>query len=507
MSEKLNVLFIITDQQRADHLGCAGNPILRTPNLDKLANEGIRFTSAYCANPICMPNRASIFTGLYPNMHGIRTAGMNLPENVPTFTETLLNQGYHTFSIGKVHLQFWTPRFKKGSRSAECIGPWLSEKYRIKMKQNLPVPYYGFKEVDMVTGHGDLCAGHYLDWLEKRAPEYVSEIREKMNKFFNKTYYKTNMPEEIYPTTYITKRTIEFLDRYAQGYYGDKPFFLHCSFPDPHHPVCPPGKYYELYKPDAIDLPKNFKDVENLKKHKFLGNLLNIPFLRGAVGHITTEEEARNFIALTYGSITMIDDGIGKILSTIEKLGLKDNTMIIFTSDHGDMMGEHGLILKGPCPFDGILRVPLIWKVPRVIKPGVTNSLASSVDISKTILNLLGINEKKQPKEMQGIDLTPILKDPNKKVRDCCFIEHDEELDQLNLKIRLRHLITEKYKLTVYNELKGYGDLFDRKNDPLELQNLWYNEKYKETRYELLELMLHENLNAQSRYPRRLALS
>ena len=503
----MNVLFIITDQQRADALSCAGNPVLRTPNLDKLASEGIRFTSAYCANPICMPNRATIFTGLYPNMHGIRTAGMNLPQNVPTFTETLLNQGYHTISIGKVHLQFWTPPFKKGSRSAECIGPWLSERYRSKMKEDLPIPYYGFKEVDMVLGHGDLCAGHYLDWLEGKAPQYVLEIREKIRSFFNKTYYKTTIPEELYPTTYISKRTIEFLESYAQGNYGDKPFFLHCSFPDPHHPVCPPGRYHDMYKPEMINLPSSFNDVNNLKQHEFLGDLLNISFLRGAVGHIATEEEARNFIALTYGSIAMIDDSIGQILAALEKLRLANNTMVIFTSDHGDMMGEHGLILKGPCPFDGILRVPLIWKVPGIIKSGISNSLASSIDISKTILNLVGIDEKKQPKDMQGVDLTPVLKDSNENVRDCCFIEHDEELDQLNLKIRLRHLVTKNHKLTVYNGLKGYGDLFDRKNDPHELQNLWYNDKYKEKRYELLELMFHENLDAQSRYPKRLTLS
>ena len=104
MSEKMNVLFIITDQHRADHMSCAGNSILKTPSLDKLASEGVRFTSAYVANPICMPNRASIFTGLYPNMHGIRTAGMNLPETTPTFTETLRVNGYHTIEIGKIHL-------------------------------------------------------------------------------------------------------------------------------------------------------------------------------------------------------------------------------------------------------------------------------------------------------------------------------------------------------------------------------------------------------------------
>jgi len=176
----------------------------------------------------------------------------------------------------------------------------------------------------------------------------------------------------------------------------------------------------------------------------------------------------------------MIDNSIGQILAALEKLGLADNTLVIYTSDHGDLMAEHGIILKGPCPYNGILNVPLIWKVPGVTKPAVTNSLASSIDISKTILNLLKIPKKEHPPDMQGVDLTPVLLDPSKKVRDHCLVEHDEEIEMFKVKARLRHLITENYKLTIYNGLKGYGDLFDCKKDPEELNNLWYDEKYLE---------------------------
>ena len=503
----MNVLFIMTDQHRADHMGCAGNPILKTPNLDRLASDGIRFTSAYVANPICMPNRASIFTGLYPNMHGVRTAGMNLPEDVPTFTEALRKNGYHTIVIGKIHLQFSTRRLVDSARSAESVGHWLSEKYRNKMKESLPSPYYGFKEVNMVVGHGDICAGHYLDWLEERGPQYIPIIREKMKGFFGKMYYKTEIPEELFPTSYINQQAIKFLERYSKGEYKDKPFFLNISYPDPHHPVCPPGEYFDMYKPEDIKLPQSFKDIENVKKHAFLGPLLNNPFFRGMILRITDEEEAKNFISATYGSVAMIDNSIGQILAALDKLGLADNTMVIYASDHGDLMGDHGMILKGPCPFNGILNVPFIWKIPGVTKPGITNSLASSIDISKTILNLLKIPQKDQPPDIQGKDLTPVLSDPNKKIRDCCLIEHDEELEQFKIKIRVRHLITEKYKLTLYNGLPGYGDLFDRKEDPHELHNLWYNKKYRDIRYRLIEQLFHENLDAQSRYPKRLAIS
>lgn len=499
----MNVLFFITDQHRADHMSCAANPILKTPNLDNLASEGVRFTSAYVANPICMPNRASIFTGLYPNMHGVRTAGMNLPESTPTFTEILRQNGYHTAEIGKIHLNWSTRRLNKSATSNESAYFWITKDNR----PPLPLPYYGFDEVDLIVGHGDICGGHYMEWLEEKAPEYIPIIREKAKTFFGKPTYRTEIPEELYSTTYVTERAVEFFDRYTKGNYDNKPFFLNISFPDPHHPVCPPGKYFDMYKPEDMVLPESFNEIENLKKHEFLKTGMNNPFLRGMILRITTEKEARDFIAATYGSIAMIDDSIGKILTALDKSGLSDNTMVIYNSDHGDLMGDHGMILKGPCPYKGILNVPLIWKVPGITQPAITDSLASSIDISKTILNLLSIPEKEQPPDIQGVDLTPILKDPSKKVRNHCLVEHDEEIEMFKIKIRLRHLITDNYKLTVYNGLKGYGDLFDLQNDSQELNNLWFDDTYKELRHELMELLFHVNLDAQSRYPKREAMS
>jgi len=503
MSERMNVLFIITDQHRSDHMSCAGNTILKTPNLDKLASEGVRFTSAFVANPICMPNRASIFTGLYPNMHGIRTAGMNLPESTPTFTETLRESGYHTIEIGKIHLNWTVRRFDKNATSNETAHFWIGKNDR----PPLPLPYYGFDEVDLIVGHGDICGGHYMEWLEKKGPEYIPIIREKGRTFFANPTYRTEIPEELYPTTYITERSLGFLDRYSKGEYGDKPFFLNISYPDPHHPVTPPGHYFDMYKAEEMELPSSFNDIENVKKHPFLGRSLDNPFLRGMILRITNEKEAKDFMAATYGAVAMIDDSIGQILAALEKLELADNTMVIYTSDHGDLMGDHGMIMKGPCPYNGILNVPFIWKVPGVTKPAITNSLASSIDISRTILNLLNIPKETQPPDMQGKDLTPVLKDPNNKIRDFCLVEHDEEIEQFKVKIRIRHLITENYKLTLYNGFPGYGDLYSRKEDPNELHNLWFDEKYQELRHELVEKLFHENLNAQSRYPKRLAMS
>jgi arylsulfatase A-like enzyme len=188
----------------------------------------------------------------------------------------------------------------------------------------------------------------------------------------------------------------------------------------------------------------------------------------------------------------------------MEKLGILDNTIVVFTSDHGDLMGEHSLLYKGPCPFNGVLQLPLIWKVPGFTKPGeVSNSLVSSIDYPKTILNLLDIKERYQPPDMQGYDISPILLDPKRNIRKNILIENDEEIG--TFRARLRHLVTEDYKLTVYSRLNNFGDIYDRKNDPHELNNLWNDKSFRNQRFELVNSLLQENLKAQTPYPKRIA--
>ena len=506
MSEKLNVLFIITDQQRYDHLGFSGNPDIKTPNLDRLAAEGIRFSNAYVANPICMPNRSSIFTGKYPSIHGVRCNGINLDPKIPTFTQSLIQSGYHTCSIGKIHLNFYGTPFKRNFDSAEQMIPFI---YTPKENRKpIPKPYYGLEEVELTIGHGDAVSGHYLDWIEERAPQYLDIIKHRAPKLFDKVLDESEIPEEIHPTQYITERTITFLKRFSVGQYGSKPFFLHCSFPDPHAPVCPPKKYREMYDPEKIQLPSSFNNFDLLYEHAALGTYANV--LTRAHMRKTNEDEARKFIAYTYGAISMIDHGVGQILAALNSFGLDKNTIVIFTSDHGDFMADHGMILKGLAHFQGVLKIPYIWKVPGVTKSGtITNSLASSIDIPTTILNLLEIKDKYRPKVMQGYDLTPILRNPEIKVRDHCIIEEDQDYedakDLSNLpSMKVRTMITEGYRITVYNK-EGAGDLYDIKKDPDEIHNLWDDENFKHLKSKLLNKMLHELIKLQDRTPRRQA--
>lgn len=500
MSDKMNVLFIITDAQRADHLGYAGNPIIKTPNLDRLAKEGVQFTNHFCTNPICMPNRATLITGVYPNVHGVRSNGINLRPEIPTIIQTLKKRGWHTAAIGKIHHQFWFGAFKHKSRSVESIDEWADYK---TTSNTFPLDYYGYKEVELISGNGSLCTGHYLEWLEERSPHEAEKMRKKVKNYDNLfRLFCEKIPEELYNTTYVKERTIAFLERHARGEYGNKPFYLHCSFPDPHYPIYPPERFQNMYDPDDIELPPNFTDIQNLYKHKFLGTHLKNPPFKKAFLRESSKEEVQKMTALTYAAISYVDYSIGQIVAALDKLGYSKNTIIVFMSDHGDLMGEHGLLFKGPCPFNGVLQLPLIWKVPGYLKSGISNSLVSSIDYPKTILNLLGIHSRYHPSDMQGFDISPILVNPRERVRTCIFIENDEEIGPLEA--RLRHLVTEHYKLTVYEGL-DYGDIYDRKNDPYELNNLWENRAFRDERFKLINTLLQQNLKAQTKFPKRIA--
>ncbi len=508
----MNVIFIITDQQRADHLGCAGNSILKTPHLDQLASEGTRFTNAYVANPTCMPNRSSIMTGQYPNTC-VRSFGVNLPHDIPTFSGTLRDQGYTTKAIGKMHLSFWFRKIQEDAASPEYMADWMNPNTHDEMVKNFPSPYYGFDSMELLVGHGDICNGHYQDWVAERDPSVLQAIRALGPNILSQLYRKSPVPEELYPTSYLTARSIDFLERHAKGEHGESPFLLKVSYPDPHHPCTPPGRYADMYKPEDVELPASFSDSESIKNHPYVGQRLDRRGLRNMMFRTSDEEEVRNFISHTYGMITMIDDSVGHILASVARLGLEDDTMIIFTSDHGDMMGDHGMILKGWLPYQGILRVPMIIKVPGITNGSVSDSLVSSVDLAPTILSLCDVKEARQLTEMQGIDVTPILKDPNTALRDCCLIEIDEDdrdVAKASAKVppgsgRLKYLMTGRYSLVIFDGFPDYGDLYDLQEDPHELNNLW--DKRPELRAELVEKLLFEVVNQQSFYPKKQAFA
>ena len=272
-----NFVLFITDQQRADHLGCNGNPTLRTPHLDALASRGVRFTRFHVATPICQPNRAALVTGQMPSVNGVRQNGIPLGLDSLTFAEVLRESGYRTGYIGKAHFQNVTdipapPRALGGvgeappaettlARRHQREGPDYGWEVRRRWAEqpdlSLPTPYYGFEHVRLCIGHGDLVDGHYTAWLRERHPDPAS-LRGPANALPSKVTapqcWRTALPEALYPTTYVKEQACEFLAMQD----AETPFVLVVSFPDPHHPFTPPGRYWSLYDPDEVELPSSF---------------------------------------------------------------------------------------------------------------------------------------------------------------------------------------------------------------------------------------------------------
>jgi arylsulfatase A-like enzyme len=500
MSERPNFLFIVTDQHRPDHTGFGGNPVLRTPNLDRIAARGVRFDRAIVANPICMPNRASIATGRVPSVHGTRTNGIALDWGAHTFMRSLLERGWHTAQIGKCHLQ--NMGIMRAARDAllrnalpgdAVRAPWPAgwdewedlERHR-RERVAVPRDYYGLAEVDFVVDHSDLCGGHYYQWLLEQGVEPAKlQGRENAQPYaaLSKQVWKTSVPAELYSTRYTTQRSIEFIERRARA--PETPWLLFCSYPDPHHPFTPPGRYFELYDPAKIPLPETFGDPHA----DSVPHLRRMAAERGRERTLITPfapapEQFREMAAAEYGMIAMIDDGVGAVLDALERSGQAARTFVVFTSDHGDMFGDHGLMLKGAMHYEGCVRVPLAIAGPGVA-PGVTRSLASSLDLAQTVLELAGVPAHHG---MQGVSLAPLLANPGAKVRDHVLIEEEQMADMLRVgrPLRMRTLVTEDSRLTLYDG-SDEGELFDLERDPRELHNLWSRLDARARRSEMLE--------------------
>lgn len=493
MADRPNFIFIITDQHRADHLGCYGNVVVRTPHIDSLAARGTRFDRFYVANPVCQPNRASLMTGRMPSLHGVRNNGIPLPRHQVTFVELLAAAGYHTGLVGKSHLQNMTGRpppvefemapsktppptaLREADRRSLTGPDYDIENARLwpDPAHDVQLPYYGFQEARICTGHGDVVGGDYRRWLEAKQPGASKLIGEDNalpdQRSVAPQAWRTAVPEALYPTTYVKELSCDFINRRAPAS-DDKPFFLQVSFPDPHHPFTPPGKYWNMYDPDDIELPTSF-DQGDLAPLLWMRDELDAgtadrggPIKPFAV----TAEEAKIIIALTYGMITMVDDAIGEILTAIETAGLKENTVVIFTADHGDFMGDHGIMLKYMLHYQGLIRVPCIIADPRSReKQAVRSDLAGTIDIAPTVLARAGL----QPfNGVQGRDLGAAAQT----LRDAIVIEEDSAITQFGNgeTDRVRTLVTDRWRLT-YHQSGGWWELYDLQEDPDENVNLW----------------------------------
>jgi arylsulfatase A-like enzyme len=511
-----NFLFIITDQHRADHLGCYGNRLVRTPHIDALATQGRRFEHCYVTNPICMPNRAAMLTGRMPSVNGVRHNGVPLPLGAVTFPEVLRRAGYRTALIGKAHLQTQSRREVPDPLLFPAMRPeglareawptavpdlsddprYLAEREELwtaDPSRSVDLPYYGFEQVEFACGHADQVSGHYRAWARERLPG-IDALIGPANALSADTQapqaWRTAVPEELYPTTFVEERTIAALERFAAARDGG-PFMLQCSFPDPHHPFTPPGRYWDLYDPADVALPPSFGKVDP-EEPALLRRLRTLRSQPGFVpGRFCTqfvdEAAVRQAIALNYGAITMVDDAVGRVMSALQRLGLADDTVVVFTSDHGDLMGDHSLIFKQGFHYEGLIRVPLLWRDPRDLAPAVVDRPTSTLDLARTVLGRAGVPV---PVGVQGVDLfqpqTP---------RDGVVIEEDElgiHMGELG-PTRLTTFVDGRWRLTLWHG-DPQGELFDREADPHELRNLWNDPGAARVKAGLMERLLRERL-------------
>ncbi|MGB3070772.1 MAG: sulfatase-like hydrolase/transferase [Ottowia sp.] len=524
-----NFLIFLTDQHRADHLGCYGNETVRTPNIDAIAGRGWRFERCYVSNPVCMPNRGAMMTGRMPSVTGARGNGVPLPLESVTFADVLSEFGYRTALIGKSHLQNMEDRPPAlppsppvstrpslrypEARRADLRDPAYRQELRSSWERpehQLSLPYYGFQDVVLCNHHADECFGDYLRWLQVKHPEVADRIGREHGRrdpgYVAPQAWHTQLDEFQYPTHYIAEQAMGWLGRHASERPG-QPFALMCSFPDPHHPWTPPGRYWDMYDPDDMALPASAmqagqaeRHVQWLQRERAEGRAqLETPRMFAAQAR-----EIQEIMALTYGMITNIDDRIGMVMDKLRALDLERDTVVIFTSDHGDLMGDHGIMLKGPLHYQGLVRVPFIWADPEG-GIGARDDLGSSMDLGPTILRRANIGA---PHGVQGCALFDEQGKSLPSGRHAVLIEESQQRAYVGFDtpVQVRTLVTARYRLSLYHE-GSWGELYDLQADPEECRNLWDDESSRAVRQALVEELARTLIRHADMCPRPTSLA
>lgn len=500
MTEHQNILLICVDEMRADHMGCAGHPQVRTPNLDRLAARGTRFTRSYCNNPICMPARATMFTGVLPRDHGVRVNGQ-YPNGMFDYLPQVLHQaGYRTHAAGKLHLTPYVPKLSKADpdRYPEDLEAWNRGDF-----STFPTPYFGFEEVDFVGGHTSFVFGQYIDWLRQHGgdPSMLKPQTARKPQCTARQCYRMALPLEWHYNRYITDATIQWVTNHIEQ--TDQPFFAYCSIPDPHYPVAPPHPYDTMYDPADIALPPRHNDENGMLppvyRHVFDGKI----HPNGTNNANVTDDEIRQMIAMTLGMISHLDAELGRVFDMLDQHNLWDKTIVVFVADHGDMMGDHGLLWKAFYTFEGCIRIPTLVAAPNMPGNRTSDALISQIDLMPSLLDVAGVPmpghrwqqidtpfERGSVKPMQiypGRSWRGLLDGSAMTIRDAVVIENDDASTGL----RPRCLVTDCYRLTIYAG-QDWGELYDLIQDTDELYNLWDHPDYQVVRSELTQQLLNE---------------
>jgi arylsulfatase A-like enzyme len=488
----VNVVLVTTDQHKATTLGTYGDPLGATPALDRLAATGVRFAQCRTQNPFCQPARATILTGQYPSTHGVIRNGIDLPaeaaaESVATI---LAAAGHATALVGKAHFASYYPDFPTGRPEAvvdsACVPPdWHG-------------PYFGFQHVELVTdvhnirlapdvgrwnwGFGPPPFGlHYARHLFRDGhARGVERLRLMQPEAAGQTWdhtqtWKNQLPEEDHHTTWTADRAITWLAR------APEPFFLWASFADPHHPFDPPRPWCDRYDPaDMLQVLPPARPEELDRKPPFhrawTEGFRGTPFAWANPGWtLLSERERCTLLAAYYGMVSQLDHAVGRIVEALDARGLAERTLIVFTADHGDYLGDHQMMLKGPIHYEALVRVPLVLRGPGMPAGTVVTDPVGTIDLAPTMLGACGLPI---PHWVEG---RPLLDQPREWVLT--------EDDILRGSMAFRTLTTRGHRLTRSLHDPDGGELYDLRNDPGEFDNRWDDPASAHTRRELLALL------------------
>ncbi|MEO7653704.1 MAG: sulfatase-like hydrolase/transferase, partial [Bryobacteraceae bacterium] len=450
--EKPNIVLITGDHLRSNHVAANGNPAILTPRMDSLAAEGANFTLCTTVGVACAPNRASLMTGRYPNAHGIISNGMEMPLSEVTLTHVLRDAGYYTGQMGKLH--FW-PHAVRNHREAH--------------------PSYGFHQMRLSDEPGCYDDAYGL-WLDAQGPEVRNKARVTMpGKRKQFEYYTFAGDEKTTHAHWVASETTRFIQE-NKG----RPFFVHAGFYAPHPPLNAPASMLALYK-DAKLPPRMYRDDEA----KYLPPVMRKAVTnQAAVPEDTWTEYRRHF----YAMVSELDRNIGRIVDAVEAAGLLDRTIFVVTADHGDYLGDHNMHNKGPMPYDGAMRIPLIFSGPGVPRGTTSGEVCEVTDVMPTLLELTGLP---LPKGNQGVSLVSAMR--GGKTRDAAIMQSTGN----------RILRTKSAKYCCWTD--GQEVLFDLEKDPNELRNVAQEASAKPLLDQMRVRLLRRGIEIQDPLPEKVA--